>query len=66
MGTEPDLSGKIDVADFQQAVINVVVDRLFAAHEFIPVGNVNLMDRVSLLYQWRDNPIQSGNFFLID
>ena len=63
---EPYLAGEVDVADIQKTVVNIVVDRLLAAHEFIPVGNVNLMYRVSLLHQWRDNPIQSGNFFLID
>lgn len=63
-GTEPNLSGKIHVTNVQKAVIDVVVDCLFAAHQLILMGNVDLVDRMTLFYQWRDNPVEPGDLFL--
>ena len=62
-GAEPDFSWKIDVSDFQKAVINVIVDGLFAAHQLILMGDIDLMDRMSLFYKWRDDAVQPGDLF---
>ena len=61
---EPNFPWKIDVADIQKTAIDVVVDRLLAAHELILIGNIDLMDRMSLLHKRRNDPAKPGYFCL--
>ena len=62
--SEPDLSGKIDVAHFQKAVIDVVVDRLLAAHQFILMCDIDLVDRMPLFYERGNDLVKALDFFL--
>ena len=62
-GTKTNLSGKIDVADFQEAVIDVVVDRFLTAHQFVLMRDIDFVNRMPLLHKRCDNAVQSGDFF---
>ena len=61
---EPHLPRKIDIPGGEKPGINVVVDRFLAAHQLIPMSDIDLMNRMTLLHKRRDNPVQPGNLFL--
>ena len=61
---EPDFPWQIDVTYFQETAVDVVVDRLLAAHQLILVRDIDLMDRMPLLYKRRYDPVQSGDLIL--
>ncbi len=46
------------VAHIKKAVINVVIDRLLAAHQLILICDINLMDRMTLFYKRRNDSVQ--------
>ena len=63
-GTEADFSGEIDVADFQKTVIDVVINSLLAAHQFVLVSDIDFMDRMPLLHKRSNDPVQPFDLLL--
>ena len=61
--SESYLTRQVDVPDFEKAIVNVIVDRLLAAHEFILVGHIDLMDGMSLPDQRSNDAIEPGDLF---
>lgn len=45
------LCWKVNVSNIKQTCVNVIVDCLFTAHEFINVMNVHLMYRLTVFYK---------------
>ena len=63
-GAEPDLPWKVDVADLQETVVNVVVDGLLTAHQLVLMSDIDLMNRVTLLNKWRNDTVQPCDLLL--
>ena len=63
MGSEPNFPGKIDVAHFQKAVIDVVIDGLLTAHQFILMRDIDLVDRMPLFYERGNDLVKALDFF---
>jgi hypothetical protein len=61
--SESYLTRQVDVPDFEKAIVNIIVDRLLAAHEFILVGLIDLMDGMSLPDQRSNDAIEPGDLF---
>ncbi len=51
LGAVLHLPWQVDVADIEQAPVYIVVERLFAAHQFIFIVQVDLVDALPLLYK---------------
>lgn len=55
-------SGKINVPDVEQTGIYVVLDGLFAAHQFILIVDIDLVGRLPLFHKRSNDLIESADF----
>jgi hypothetical protein len=61
-GSVANLSGEIQIADRKQSCIYVVVDGSFIQHDDVCIVAADLVDRLSLLDQRRNNVVNSTQF----
>ena len=54
-----DLTGQVNVSDIKKLGIHIVIQRLFAAHQFIHMLQIDLMKGLPVFDQGTDNPIDS-------
>lgn len=60
-----DFSWQINVPDVKKPGINVIIQSLFTAHEFVNMIQINLMKRLPVFDQRADNPIDSSYVIFI-
>ena len=60
-----DLVGQVDVPDIKELSINVIIQRLLAAHQVIHMIQVNLVQGLPVAHKGTDDPIDPCDVILI-
>ena len=62
VGLKPDLARQIEGPGRDETAVDQAIDRTFAHHDGVPIGDIDMMRRLTLTDQRRDHLVQCREF----